>query len=77
MSDHHAGTHVPVESSNLASVSYHEPSRTMQVRFKGGATYEHSGVEPLTHAALMGAESAGKFYGANLKGRLGCRRVSG
>jgi len=56
----------PVESSNVASVGYDEETKTLEVAFKSGSIYQYSGVEPQTHADLMGAESIGKFVQQNI-----------
>jgi len=57
---------IPVKSSNVASVGYDEPTKTMEIKFKSGGVYQYSGVEPQTHADLMGAESIGKFVSQNI-----------
>jgi hypothetical protein len=59
----------PIESSQLESVGYDPASKTLAIKFKRGATYEYANVPPEVHAGLTGAESAGKFFGASIKGK--------
>lgn len=62
--------HTPVTSSNLASVGYDEPSKTLEVTFKNGSTYAYSGVPKSEHDALMAASSHGKYLNSNIKPRF-------
>ena len=64
-----------VTSSNLATVGYDEPSRTLEVEFHHGRVYRYFGVPPEEYRALMGAESHGKYFAANIRGRYGDTRV--
>ena len=57
---------IPVKSSNVASVGYDEANQILEVAFKSGAIYQYPGVEPQTHADLMGAESIGGFVHQNI-----------
>jgi len=65
----------PVQSSNVKSVGYDEPSRTMHVEFRDGGVYEYSGVPPETHQALVSAPSVGTHLHAHIKGRFPARRL--
>jgi len=56
----------PVKSSNVDSVGYEEGTKTLEVGFKSGGVYQYAGVEPQTHADLMGAESIGGFVNQNI-----------
>jgi hypothetical protein len=62
---------IPVKSSNVDSVGYDEGTKTLEIQYKGkpskpSAIYQYPGVEPQTHADLMGAESIGKFVQQNI-----------
>lgn len=59
---------VPVESGNVASVGHDPHTNTLEVEFKGGGVYSYHGVDADKHAALMKADSVGKFINANIKG---------
>ncbi len=65
----------PVSSSNVKSIGYDEPSRTMHVEFRDGGVYEYSGVPPETHQALVNAPSVGSHLHAHIKGRFPARRL--
>jgi hypothetical protein len=56
----------PVKSSNVASVGYDGANKILEVAFRSGGIYQYTGVEPKTHADLMGAESVGRFVNQNI-----------
>jgi hypothetical protein len=57
----------PVNSSQIESVGYHAPSKTMEIEFKGGSTYRYGNVEPHDHANLIGADSVGSHFHKHIK----------
>jgi len=58
----------PVESNQVAAIGYDAGTKTLAVTFtRGGALYQYPDVEPDVHAAFIGAESIGKFFGAHIK----------
>ena len=65
---------VKVESSQIDSVGFGDGlygPETLGVRFKsksGITEYHYQNVTPRTHQVMMGAESIGKYFGANIKG---------
>lgn len=61
---------VPVKSSNVESVGYHEPSQTLHIKFKTGGHYSYPGVTPEAHKAFVGAESVGKHFSQNILGKF-------
>lgn len=58
----------PVKSSNIDSVG-HDGQHTY-VKFKSGGVWKYPATAD-DHSALLGAESIGKHFHANLKGRAG------
>ena len=54
-------TMAPVTSSHVEAIGYDAPSKTLHVKFKGGATYQYGGVPEQRHVALVQAESKGNF----------------
>jgi hypothetical protein len=57
-----------VESNQVAAIGYDPESRTLAVTFtRGGALYQYPDVEPEVHAAFIGAESIGRYFGAHIK----------
>jgi len=55
------------DSSAITGHSYDPESRKMQVRFKGGQTYEHDDVPPEKYVAFTGAASMGSFYNRKIR----------
>jgi len=69
---------IPVESSQIAAIGYDDAKRLLFIEFKAfkakpgqpqkpNTTYEYQNVSPELFAALMAAESKGKFFGAEIK----------
>lgn len=64
-----------VVSSQIASIGYEAEKKVLEVEFVGrggvaGSIYHYVDVEPEVHAALMGAESIGKYFNQNLRDRF-------
>lgn len=59
----------PVTSNQVAAIGYCPETKTLAVTFTrgAGALYQYPNVEPETHAAFIGAESIGKFFGQHIK----------
>lgn len=60
---------IPVSSNNLESVGHDPATGELYVKFKSGPTYIHSSVSTELHGAMMGADSPGKHYFANIRGK--------
>ncbi len=58
---------IPVTSSNIDAVGYHEDSRTLHVRFASGHTYSYRDVEPEEHNALIAAKSIGSHFAKHIR----------
>lgn len=60
---------VPVESNQVKAIGYDAASKTLAVTFNHGkgAIYHYPDVAPETHAAFIGAESIGRFFGQHIK----------
>lgn len=67
---------IPVESSNIDAVGYDPQTREMQVRFKAGAVYTHHDVPVLKHAKFIAAESKGKHYHDNFRGKHNAAKIA-
>jgi uncharacterized protein YdaL len=64
-----------VNSSNVSEVGYDEGSRTLEVLFTNGSTYQYFDVPPQIHAELMRTGSIGQYLNANIKGNFRYARV--
>lgn len=74
----------PVESSQIFAIGYDQITRTLAIQFvshaggqrNAGSIYTYSNVPLETAIAFTQAESIGKFFGANIKGKFEFRKVS-
>lgn len=72
---------VAVKSSNIASIGYDQESKVLEVEFhppkdeRVGRIYEHYGVPPELHTRLMAANSIGKFYQVNIRGKFDYKQL--
>ncbi len=56
-----------VESSNIDSVLYSGKDETLNIIFKGGASYLYEGVNQSLFEEFLNSESKGKFFHAKIK----------
>lgn len=62
----------PVKSSSLSGFGYDVATSTLAVQFKvGGPIYQYAGVPAEVFAKMQGAESFGRFFAAEIKGKFG------
>jgi len=64
----------PVSSSAISSVGYDPKARTLELEFSSGGVYSYSGVPPKVYAALMSADSKGRFVSEQIRGRYPSER---
>lgn len=64
-----------VISSELHSVGYDDASNVLEVQFQTGGVYRYFGVPPNVHAALLAAESKGRFFNTVIKPRYQYQRI--
>lgn len=64
----------PVNSSMAKAIGYDRTAQTLQVEFNNGSIYEYAGVEQETWESLQTADSIGKFYNSQIKGKYQCDR---
>ena len=65
---------VRVDSEALAEVLYEPATCVLRIRFRSGDWYRYFGVPASVHAALMAAESHGRFFQEHIRGRYPYRR---
>lgn len=65
-----------VESRAVMSVEHDDEREELIVTFVGGARYAYAGVDELTYAALLNAESIGKFVNTVIKPRCEATRLN-
>lgn len=64
-----------MESSNIKAVGYDPASKTLEVEFKNGAVYQHSGVPQDLADRMVHSESVGGFYNKMVKSTFKGERV--
>jgi hypothetical protein len=63
-----------VESSLITHVAYE--GTTLYARFKGGNEYAYDAVPQQVYDEFMQAESKGKFFMRNIKGKFADRKIT-
>jgi hypothetical protein len=64
-----------VNSTNLTSVGYNRESRVLEVEFHAGSVYRYRDVPPQVFEALIRAESKGRYFTRQIRGRYEFRRL--
>lgn len=65
----------PVDSTNIKRVGHDPATNKMRVQFHSGATWEYDDVPEHHHTGIMGADSPGSYFHANIKNRHKGRMV--
>lgn len=66
---------INVTSSNIESIGRDEATGVMRVQFSNGGLYEYAGVPVSTWNEFMGAESKGKYFAQNIKGKFDSNKL--
>ncbi|MUG93853.1 KTSC domain-containing protein [Scytonema sp. UIC 10036] len=66
---------LPVSSSMADAVGYDPEEQVLQVEFHNGAVYQYYGVEADTWEELHEADSIGRFFNENIRGRYSSERI--
>jgi len=67
----------PCESSNISSRGYDLERQVLAVTFKSGDVWHYASVPPQLAEDFFNAPSAGRFYGANIKGKFSAEKMTG
>lgn len=59
----------PVESKHIDSHGHDPDTGTLRIKFKSGKTFDYSGVDVEKYDRFRTAESAGKFFHAEIRGQ--------
>lgn len=65
----------PVSSSNIASIGYDPDSETLEIEFLNTGIYQYYNVPSFMYERLMEADSAGKFFNAEIKTAFPCSKM--
>jgi hypothetical protein len=66
---------VPVDSTLLACVTYHNAQLLLDLEFRDGAIYRYFAVPAATYDDLLAAESKGSFFNQNIRNRFRYTRL--
>lgn len=66
----------PVTSTSLASVGYDPAASVLEVEFRSGAIYRYLAVPARIHRELMSAESKGRYFSQQIRGRYRFQRIT-
>lgn len=61
-------------SSSICETMYHPANKILEVIFHSGHVYRYSGVPHEIFDQFVAAESAGKFYNSQIKGKFNSMR---
>ena len=64
-----------VSSSAISSVGYDPKVKVLELEFSSGGVYDYYGVPPKVYAALMSAESKGRFVSEQIRGQYPSERI--
>lgn len=65
----------PVESTVLRSIGYDAEQRILEIEFVSDDVYRYFVVPRSVHAALMAAESPGRYFNQTIRERYPSRQV--
>lgn len=68
-----AATLIPVTSSNVKAIGYDAAAQALHVEFHGSGTYVYEKVPPEVFDGFKAAESPGRYFAANVRGKFGHR----
>jgi hypothetical protein len=70
----HAIERQPVKSSQIHSIGYDPETSVLEIEFinggHGGSIYRYHDVPAETHQALIGAQSIGRYFGMQIRGKF-------
>lgn len=67
----------PVSSSNIQAIGFDDEKKILAVQFHSGAIFHYAGVEPDLALDLVNADSIGRFYTKNIKGKFTGAKMTG
>jgi hypothetical protein len=65
-----------VASTSIASVGYDPVAGVLEVEFRSGAIYRYLAVPMHIHRELMSAESKGRYFSQQIRGRYRFQRIT-
>lgn len=68
---------IAMESSTIASAGYISERRILEIEFRSGAVYRYKSVPKKTFAAFSKAQSKGRFFGSEIRGKYAFEKMNG
>lgn len=62
-------------SGMVKTITYNHADKLLTLEFSSGGSYEYEDVPKEVFEGLIGAESAGKYFHANIKGKYESKKV--
>ena len=66
-----------MESSTITSAGYRPRGGLLEIEFRSGAVYRYRGVPKAVFTAFTKAESKGRFFGSEIRGRYAFEKMDG
>lgn len=66
---------IAVNSSNLSSVGYDEPSQTLEIEFHHGGIYQYYDVPEHVYRELINAGSIGSYFSHNIRNAFPTQKI--
>ena len=66
---------IPVSSTEISQVGYHEDSETLEIKFEHGGVYQFFNVPSNVYDELMKAPSKEGYYHSKIGERFPCLRI--
>lgn len=66
---------IAVNSSNLSSVGYDEPTQTLEIEFNHGGVYQYYDIPENVHMELMNATSIGSYFNQNIRNIYSTQKI--
>ena len=63
------GERVPVTSTAISAITYEPSAARLDVEFEKGTVYQYGCVTPETYKAFLDADSKGRFFVREIRGR--------
>jgi hypothetical protein len=67
---------IPVPSTEITQVGYHEDSETLEIKFVQGGVYQFFNVPSKVYDELIHASSVEKYYHSKIGERFPCSRIA-
>jgi hypothetical protein len=65
----------PIKSSQIRSVGYDAGKSILEIEFVNNVVYRYFDVLPETHQALLEAQSPGRYFGMQIRGKFKTEKV--